>query len=425
MPRESCQRLTEPEPEYVETGNVPDGYTYTRGMLKKRVKRKVNLLPDRFDALFRDIGILNRNGYLNTETWRNTRIDLLTDEEDPTGKFTDQSTYPTDEESPAITFGRELGKMINRLMSPGESKGYDDLRTDFVWGFIQGIGPQPPRGPSNNRFAVDCTEKVEERAKNTRAEYNKAVETTITWANQLRKNAASDNERVRETLETQDIGPEKWLMAVVRDEIKRETGIKDVRATSLSSTVDSIEEVITHERVQRLITEKNLLGKQQLVYSIERGREDAADIDRNGIPGTDVLLNVPSKGVVTTRKIAEVIDTAKSSLAPLAPVAAIGQHLSGERDLEGRSWNEPPVFEIDTDNAVDFAHWNWRLLPYGEILKHRVHARAKYEGLPLPTLGEARPLRDIPDEVVEAALDEPDYDSAEQDRPEQEGTDDD
>jgi hypothetical protein len=390
-------RLLDAERHKAETDTVPDEVDYTPKELEKRVRKRVNLLPNRFEALFNDIELLSENGYLDAGLWGDNWCDLL-----DTGRPT------SNEKSPAVTFGRRLGSMASRVVRQSSNIERGDVLTDLAWGFMQGIGPQSPGGLTNNRFTDECAEKIGERANNATALYVQGVENITRRNSQESENVTTENELLREFLEVQEIEPKDWLIGAVRDDIKRENGIKDVRATPLSETVDSVEDAIAREHVQRIVNENDLLKKQRLLDSIEWSREQVENIERDGISATEVLLNVPPKDTVTTREISEQVDTEN---LPHVPVITLGEYLSNNHEIDGEGWDRPEVFDIDP-NADNYTRQEWNLRPYGQILKHHIQTRAEFPELPHPTLRESRPLRDLPEDIIEAALD--DLDSPEE-----------
>lgn len=398
MPREPCYRLTGPEPEFIETGTVPDESTYTPGQLEERVEKKVKSLPDRFDAFFNDIELLDKGDYFDPEGWGSGWFELLDiNEDEPLAEqFTYSRSEPiTDRNTPATQFGRQLGGMMQKLMLRPRGVEMDEVRTELVWGFIQGVS----REEYDVQFTTECTTKLEERAENEAKEYHEIKEKASDSLEQVVAPFNQENKRVLEVLEDQDIAPGECLPGGVLEEIKRDVGIKDVQATPLSAadSVDSVDEAITQERVQRVVKENRLIEKRQLIESLKDGQKRIEDEEWNEVAVVDVLKNIPREEPATTRTITEKVEA-----GTVNAIAKIGLYLAGKDDLGNDPWQGPPLLQLKT-NERSFSEWEWVLEPFGKALVHYL------PNTDLPRLYTDTEihayLNDIPDDVIEDAVD--------------------
>lgn len=387
---------------------------------REGIKSKANLLPERFEALFEDVELLHDNGYSRkwTADWIRflelkipfSRDDLAaqlgTDETKEQHEFGFES-----EHLPAMKFGRSLGRMASQL--PQLHMDRTDLLIDIVWGFVGGISPSG--GDDDKQFETECVGRLQERIEVESIAHAQAQGDAIEALKTHGGRLDEEDKRVREALEEEEIEQGKWLTAAVKHALKKQAGIRDTKATPLSVKVSSVEDTITPERIREIVEENNFIQKQQLLHIVEKGYDQIKAVEQSSVPATEVLSNVPSDSYVSTREIAEEIDTVEKVKTALPPVAKIGLYLSGKRDIDGGSWDGPPLLVVDDSSADILSRWQWSLRPYGQIVKHRVQTDAQYPGLPTPTIGETRPLRDLPKQIVEEALDELDTSDPERD----------
>jgi hypothetical protein len=126
--------LSEKEREFLATG---DSGSYTNADMRRRVTKKANKLPDRFQQLIDDVSLLFYQDYLPLESEDAIYEDLL--------EISNRSTNVRDspiartasqQSDSSLDFGFEIGSLI-RMVQRGI------MSSEFIWGMIIGLIGEP------------------------------------------------------------------------------------------------------------------------------------------------------------------------------------------------------------------------------------------------------------------------------------------
>jgi hypothetical protein len=377
-------RLTESERKYVETGEISGSYRPSQ--MESRVKEKIDLLPTRIRSLCNDVELLFEEDYLGPEDWRYGWFDLL-DIHQPMqqNKLKTSFTRFLDEEGLSLAtapdeFGYDLGVMARRLMLHPAMVEHGDVLADMVWGFLQGVYWATDESPT------DAVQVIEDRIVNNHDRHEQTMENLEFMTEQIGEISDRIDTYIGSVLENEGIDATDGVVKAVKN------GIGDRQLTQEAADENTpMEEIIPPSQVLETVEQERIFGKQRLRGCLDR---DARRLKEKGgtPPAEDILVAIEDSSFngTSSRALAERLGNEKW----MSRVTTVARDLSGN-ESGGRGGNreiftEPPLLRGGR-NA-------WELTAYGEALGHYLNMSA--------SLRDLMPLLNIPDEIIDPALDE-------------------
>lgn len=333
-------RLSEAEREYILSGETA---TYTAARLEERIQSKVDLIPDRLNALFLDIALLSSGGYLNgseTEaTWEKLvnlpdHIDIGLQRElrrEQLDIDRESDTASTGSSSDAFGLGYQLGGLIHLLqaMTDQEHAWLDILSGAFHEYLLSG---------SSTDDLVNRYEKV-----------------------------ADLLQRRTELAPLVSDLPKKSNMGTVRHtrmkgRILYEATVWSLSPVQVPEADDSLPSVNVEIAPGQLPKFERANGSNEsltkvnaLASKLDADIESGIDVTYRGMDVEDVLTAVwEADWPLSSARIAEIIGQSVATNL----VTSIMKKLSA--DSEGERWTSEQVVEGSNDG--------WKLTKYGQIL---------------------------------------------------------
>lgn len=377
-------RLIENERKYVETGEISGSYRPSQ--MEAQVKEKIDLLPVRIRDLCNDVELLSEEDYLGPEDWKYGWFDLL-DIHQPMQQDklkTSFTRFPDEEGYPLATapdeFGHDLGVMASRLMLRPASVEYSDVLVDMVWGFLQGVYW------ATDKSTADAVQVIEDRIISRQDRHEQTTKGLEVMSEQIGEIEDRINTYIASVLEDEGIDATDGVVEEIRN------GMRDHQLIQEAADENTpMEETIPPSQVLENVEQERIFEKQRLRGCLDRDVRRLKE--KGGTPTAEdifVAIEDSSFAETSSRTLAEHLGNEKW----VSRVTTVARDLSGD-ETGGRGGNreiftEPPLLRGER-NA-------WELTVYGEALGH-------YLPMSKP-LRDLMPLLNIPDEIIDAALDE-------------------
>ena len=389
-------RLTGNHKELAETGDVP-AKSRKRDLLP-RIEEKVELLPDRVDALCSDVASFYEGGFLAPESYTELWFDLLG--VDKTRGINDQFGYsePSDgfrDKSIGERWGYKLGIMIRQLHSvTPRSVDYEEFLQNILWGihraFSFEVGSINGDASYGSEFQRDTLEEFSRR-----------------WENELR----AKHERQEWFLESRERHDEQGnaLKEHVADvlvqtgheldweKIKTETGDQEGNVEStgelqFSFLVDKVcaqieidgAESPSENEILQVVNDQKLVEKRRLNSHLKRDFERLRDSGHK--PSAQEVLDLMDVDrPVSSREIARKLSSKGKDWH--SRVTERARNLAAQDSPRGETWSDRPLLTGDKEG--------WELTPYGKAIFYLVD---------LPEFRQVGyPVESLPEKVVTEA----------------------
>ena len=397
MPR---YRPNETEETYLkgEEQDLPKSYRERPDKIESGIEDKAELIPKRFERLFRDILLFSRGGYLDDKTWHDDRIRLF---RAPYRRESFTYTPPrmapmggtSHSPSAAEEWGKRLGAAVARLLpSPREAHG-EETRKEVVWGFMKGMRSHPD-DQLMLRFVRDTSRILAKRASDEIELWDEADDGSQRSFEHSVKRGEEVHEDIARVIEDAGISPRDWMIRRTKQHLTAEFKAP-LEAIDWELTDDEYptDEGVSQELILDIVRERRLPQKQKLVDLL---REDAERIRRksgqgaNGVEVHTQVFNEQDSGQTDSESIADELN--KRSVGGVTRVAMdLAGNPEGRTDWEQRGidvWIDHPILREDDGE--------WRTTAYGLTLAHHLQLS---EGVAL-----LYPLYDTPEDRVDSAI---------------------
>ena len=349
--------LSAKEREFLATG---DSGSYTNAEMRRRVTKKVNKLPERFQQLIDDVSLLFYQDYLPPESEEAIYENLLEISNRSTN-VRDSAIARTASQQPddRINFGFEIGSLIRMV-----DKGL--VSPEFVWGMIIGlIGESSDEYENESRNLVELFDDLEQK-------YEWRLASAGTLANQ-EDSFLEERKIIRQILYEEGLTPAPALIdSIIREytsgdstdytESSKESWLAD---SEQSDHPQPPEEMPSEEEMQRTSFELIIsrLDKQTSLRSIDRLakdlREDTIRTQQRDFRGAEAESALHHLYQNEPVHIQEFEDTELKGQNNMSTAL-------GRLSDEDSSWvNRPVTREIPGENTY------WELTTYGRLL-HKV-----------------------------------------------------
>lgn len=377
-------RLTKNERKYVEKGEIPGSYRPSQ--MEDRVKEKIDLLPARIRNLCNDIELLSDEDHLGPEDWEYGWLDLL-DIHQPMqqDKLKTSFTRFSDEEGYSLAtapdeFGHDLGIMAGDLMLYPSSIEYGDVLVDMVWGFVQGLYRATDESPA------DTVQVIEDRITNNQDRHEQTTQGLEFMSEYLEDIGERIKTHIESVLEGEGIEATDDVVKEVKN------GIGERQLTREAADEDTpMEEIIPPSQVLETVEQERIFEKKRLRGCLNRDAERLKS--KGGTPTAEEIFNYIEDGSsvnTSSRELAKRLGNEKW----MSRVTTVARDLSGDESSERGGnreiFTEPPL--------LCGGRSSWELTEYGKALGHYLHTNGP--------LRDLVPLSTIPDEIIDAALDE-------------------
>ncbi|WP_254542788.1 hypothetical protein [Halomarina pelagica] len=390
-------RLLETEREFIETGEVPEASSYKPSMLEKRVQEKIDLLPHRIETLREDVELLDQAGYLDVETWTEGWLELLElDEQDSDRDFLSAFEFSYTENgvhgSNPAKVGYQLGRMTKRLLALQPHRiDQRDTHADVIWGFVVGLALEYTTLDEHESTKADILARLQKRADEDtarRQELDEALQAGVSPPLSITR----PTEKTREILQNAGVESSDQLVREINRAIAKEHGMDEAWELGLSAE-HTVEELLTPQTVLRALRENKLLERRELGSILKADAERLAD--KGGTPSAlDVFKEVRDNEGSSSREIAEGLNQYHDWTSNVTRVAEDLAATADETDRirEFEIWKDRPLLHGDK-------YEGWKLTAYGRALGCYLKSHNT-------TVGEITPLWQIPEDVIEVAIDE-------------------
>jgi len=400
MPR---YRPSKTEKAYLEgeEQDLPKSYRERPDKLENEIEDKAELIPERFERLFRDILLFSCDGYLDDKTWHDGRIRLF---RAPLRRESFSYTPPrvalmggtSHSPSAAEEWGKRLGAAVARLLpSPGEVHG-EEARKEVVWGFMKGMRSHPD-DQLTLRFVRDTSRTLAKRASDEIELYDEADDRSQRGFEHSVKRGEEINEDIARVIEEAGISPRDWMVRRTKQHLTAEFKAPlEVIDWELTDDEHPADEGVPWELILDIVRERRLPQKQHLVDLLDEDAESIRGKSGQGANGIEVLACVFDKqgtGQTDSKSIADELNK-----KAVGGVTRIAKDIAG--DPEGRTdWKERGI-DVWTERPILFHEdgEGWKTTAYGMVL-------ARHLQLPEGT-ALLRPLHDIPEEAINSAIEE-------------------
>lgn len=417
MPPKSY-RLSEKERAYLQTGTAPGSYRPHE--LDQRVDEKVSLLGKRVQQLIDDVALLDEVQRLEPKTWGRPWLNLLADSVGAQG-IEDPFTYDADSPfgngdevvlggSVLAELGRELGKLVSRLLVAPAGVDNTEIRADLAWGFLHGLGPNTIRAQPT--YLREASHVIGERA-GAEIEHRKALaagfrDNLDSWQ------ATADNvtAHITDALhEIRDEPPEAWMVHRIEKTVEEEQG----DGWLFIENDAEIEELLPKSEIDRLYETLDIETDSKLLQACRRLESTLETVEWSDITAIEIVHafdDYPPEFLafgdeadsgeqageepLTVREIALRLGDSQQSPA----VAKLARYLANEASVTGHEWPGPAVVTL-TEDPANLAQWTVTLTKFGEVLRNTTYpVDSPAYGFPAPRDS----LEKTPDETIAGAL---------------------
>ena len=349
-------RLSLQEKAYLRSG---DTGSYTPSRLDESIEKKVNYLPERFEALFEDIELLNEAERLDDEKWEGELTELLDTENKGLYEKTGSDGVPYEFDLSPRQFGEQLGRMVDRLMLYPSDSPMVWIQTELAWGFIESICLGETKfwggGDDTERRAImelvisNIVEEHERREKKNQAEAE-STQSLLAESDEVHR-------KIRAALEQEGVDPPTWLVLRIENSIRR------FRRTG-PDTEPSFAEKFTPEAIQATYKKDRLPEKHRMIELFRDDRDHLRSIEWDDLVVADIIEHIPMDEDISTRSLSELVDSDS-----LSAVARTGTYLAGEDELNQEDLIERPIIDLHRENGDIYTEWVWGFTTYGRGFK--------------------------------------------------------
>jgi len=349
--------LSAKEREFLATG---DSGSYTNAEMRRRVTKKLNKLPERFQQLIDDVSLLFYQDYLPPES-EEVIYERLMEISNRSTKVRDSPTAQPASQQPdsPADFGFEIGnllRMVDRNFASSE----------FIWGVIIGlIGESPEEYEAESRNLVELFDDLEQKY-----EWRLASAGTLSHHGE---NNPEEREIIRQILREENLTPAPALIDTILEEYTSRNSYDYADHSDSSGEswlADSEpadqprppEKVPSVEEMQRTSFELIIsrLDEQTALRSIDSLardlREDAIRIQQRDFRGAEANVALHYLFENEPVQIQEFRDTELKGQNNMSTAL-------GRLSDEDSSWvNRPVTREIPGENTY------WELTTYGRLL---------------------------------------------------------
>ena len=396
-------RPNETEEAYLEgeEQDLPKSYRDRPDKIESGIKDKAELIPERFERLFQDILLFDRNGYLDHRTWRGDPIRLFR-----APYLRDSFTYTPPKmasmggtnhsPSAAEEWGKRLGAAVARLLPSLREAHGDKARKEVVWGFMKGMRSHPD-DQLTLRFVRDTSRMLAKRASDEIELWNEADDRSQQSFEHSVKRGEEIREDIKRVIEEAGISPGDWMVRRTRQHL---TAVlkAPLEAIDWELTDDEhpTDEGVSQELILNIVREHRLPQKQQLVNLLVKDGKRIRQKSGQGTNGVEVLTQIFEKQ--ETEKTNSKSIAGGLNVKSVGSVTRVAMDLAG--DPEGRvNWKERGI-DVWTDRQMLVRKENgeWKTTAYGSVQAHH---------LQLPeAVALLHPLSDIPEDAVDSAIEE-------------------
>lgn len=376
--------LSEKQRQWIETNELPGSYKSPE-KIEKGVKDNAEKIPKTLLVLISDVELLSQNGYLSRDSWKSSWYELMevdehaTDEEKLEAFRFDLERNDHPGSAPA-ELGQKLGHLafyLTRIKPPDIRR--ERMWADLIWGFFVGIALHPHVVEYNE---YERRESIKDELLNhlsIRATHDTHFNTGVVQSlDRLVNTPQTEEQHLRDTVAERYPDAPTRFTEDVRMAIENEYTVTHISEIPAQENAP-IEEILTPEVVRDTIERNRLIERGQLRKTMQVDAEKLVETSYKDVTdATAMLAEIAENEPIRSAAIANTeIAKWRGSVTKLA------------RDLQDPDWAAPLV--RGTKN-------NWKTTPYGAVLVHYLQSSELVQ--------ETSPLHEVPEQTIEAALDE-------------------